>query len=256
MGWTDNISNAWDKQVNPGNYMASPGTVSPQNTGPYAGQSSFAAVNNPGVQVAPQAQGAEGFGGGNMFGMTDSTSVNNKTGAQTTNQGWGGLAMGLGSMYMNWTQGKEQQKFAQDQLDFSKEQFYKNYAMNMDKYRRKVNRGNSELSWLQGDQQGTLADTFANGGYNDGSQMIDHAGNTMADPTHNAVSAFAPTTAGVSPTANALLDAGTGVDGVGVDVESKRRARPAGAKTHNDEASDNEAAAVEASREPRKKKLS
>lgn len=224
-------------------------------------------ASNAGSSVNGLANGQIG-GGGGMGGLLDSTSVG-PNGQQTTTQGWGGLAMGLGQMYMNWTQGKAQQEMGEEQLDFAKEQFYKNYAMNMDKYRRRVNRENAGLA--HAGTGGAWSDTAKN--YNTGAAIIDENGMTEADPTYGPVAAspaavgaaqnsrfstvagMAPTIAGISPTANALLSRGTGADSVGVDAESKRKSSPASDKDQYQGAREDESAAVEESTK-RKKKLS
>ena len=260
-GKMNNGQSGWNTDLS----AFAPGGITDVNQGGMLGSNFYngtdGVANNAGSSVNGIANGS--LGGGSMGGMMDSTKVG-PNGGQTTTQGWGGMALGLGQMYMGYTQGKEQQKFAREQLDFSKEQFYKNYAMQMDQYRRKVNKGSNELAWSQGDRSGSLSQSMIDGGYNDGSRMVDANGNTVADPTYGHVaaapatasaSAFAPTIAGINPQTNALLANGTGIESVGTDVESKRRSRPASQKTSNDQADDAKGEAVEASTETKKKKL-
>lgn len=255
MGWNSDLS------------AFSPGGITDANQGGIMGSQFYdgtgGIANNAGSSMngIGGGKGISGIGGGDMFGAFDSTTTA-ANGQQTTNQGWGGMAMGLGQMYLNWTQGKAQQEMGREQLDFSKEQFYKNYAMNMDKYRRRVNRENAGLA--HAGTGGAWSDTARN--YNTGAAIIDENGATEADPTYGPVAASPAaigaaqnsgfnSIAGISPTANALLTRGTGADSVGVDAESKRKSAPASEKDQHQGAREDEAAAVEESTK-KKKKLS
>lgn len=167
-----------------------------------------------GSQIAADAAG-KSFGGGDLFGALDSTSVG-PNGQAITNQGWGGLALGLGGLASNWIMGNKQMDFGREQLDFSKEQFQKNYAAQMDAYRRAANKNTGMLSYANDRRDGTtdrgLSETLS--AYNDGGRMIDTVGNTVADPTYGAVeaSAFADpalTSAGQSALLNESLYSST-----------------------------------------------
>jgi len=264
--YSGNTSPTWNTVDNGFQYGNQGPTMTASQLGQMSPQNRMALESSMGGPS--MSEGGTGFGGGDMFGMMDSSSVG-ANGQQITNQGWGGMAMGLGQMYLNWTQGKAQQELGREQLDFSKEQFYKNYAMNMDKYRRRVNRESAGLA--HAGTGGSWSDTAKR--YNTGAAMLDENGATMADPTYGPVAAspaavnaaqnsgfnsaagMAPTVAGVSPTANALLNRGTGADSVGVDAESKRKSAPASEKDQYQGARESEAAAVESATK-KKKKLS
>ena len=129
--------------------------------------------------------------------LTDQTYAleNGGTGTQA---GWGNLALGVGGLASSWIMGNKQLDLGREQLDFSKEEFYKNYAMQMDQYTRAANKNSGMLNWHNSDDGSSAGSILSD--YNYGDRFISDKDSSinLADPSTDRVDGTNPNVASSS----------------------------------------------------------
>ena len=91
--------------------------------------------------------------------------------------------MGLFGAYNSYNQGKKMYGLQKEALDFSKNQFWANYLMNMDAYRRRINQGNGQLELLSAYHNGQPYNVDeVSAKYNVGNHIVPYGAETGADP--------------------------------------------------------------------------
>jgi hypothetical protein len=92
-----------------------------------------------------------GFGslgsGKGVLGTALNYNTAGPNGQSVMHQGWFGPALGAFGAYTNWTQGNKMYDLQKDALDFSKEQFWLNYANKIEDKNRYTNKGNASLDY-------------------------------------------------------------------------------------------------------------
>ena len=183
-----------------------------------------------------------GFLGNNIYTMDEWKKNNGLMNSMFDNQvigkngnpikmdGWGSDAVGLLGAGLNlWQNNKAinaQEEAAQNQLDFAKDSFYKNWAMKMAQYRDYRNNKGYESAIGRAANEGRQMSNAERDNYLQDQVIYDANGNQTNDPTtigmngqtyntgntatgsnYNAVSAFAPTTAALPVQNSNLLQA-------------------------------------------------
>lgn len=182
--------------------------------------------------------------GGNIYTMDEwknlgmgskffDNSVISSNGNPIKMDGWGSDAVGLLgagiNLYQNNKAMEQKQKNAEDILNFKKDAFYKNWAMNMAKYRDYLNNRSMQEASQRAGNEGRLLNAGERDKYLQNNVSYDANGNRMVDPSstgvsgktyytgatpqqvnggsgYNAVSAFAPTTTRLFVENSALMD--------------------------------------------------